>query len=118
MASKMNPYKYSEESMQQAMEVRELWQSWDPIGMMDIPGAPQDEYDSYLEPTVRLLERGASVDEIEAYLEWVAYKRMGLPAVQLHAREFAQVLQVWYTERGMNLEASAPRASLPYDMIE
>jgi hypothetical protein len=118
MASKMNPYKHSEASLQQAMEVRELWQSWDPIGVMGIPGAPQDEYDPYLDPTLRLLERDASVDEIEAYLEWVAYKRMGLPYVQLHAREFAQVLQMWYSERWMNVAISTPRATLTYDMVE
>mgnify|MGYP006267547239 CR=1 FL=1 len=103
MASKMNPYKHSEAAQQQEMEVRELWQSWDPIGKLDIQGATQDEYDSYLEPTVRLLERGASVDEIEAYLEWVAFKRMGLPHVQVHAREFAHVLQIWYSERWMHV---------------
>jgi hypothetical protein len=99
MASKRNHYKDPEVSLQQMSEVRELWQVWDPIGMMDTTGAPQDEYDSYLDPTVRLLERGASTEEIEAYLEWVALKRMGLPCIPNPAREFAEVLRKWYAER-------------------
>jgi hypothetical protein len=99
MASKTNRYRDPEVLLQQTSEVRELWQVWDPIGVMETPGAQKDEYDSYLDPTVRLLERGASTEEIEAYLEWVAYKRMGLQCVQNPAREFALVLRRWYSER-------------------
>jgi hypothetical protein len=99
MASKRNRYADQEASLQQTLEVRELWQVWDPIGVMETPDARQDQYDSYLDPTVRLLERGASTEEIEAYLEWVAYKRMGLPWIPNPAREFAQVLRKWYSER-------------------
>ena len=99
MASKRNPWIEREVSQQQTIEVRELWQDWDPIGVMDKPGTSPREYDSYLDPTMRLLERGASIDEIEAYLEWVAYKRMGLVYIPVSGREFARVLRIWYTKR-------------------
>jgi|OpeIllAssembly_1097287.scaffolds.fasta_scaffold415082_1 hypothetical protein len=103
MASKRGPYRDPEVSFQQTIEVRELWQDWDPVGARDVPGASPGEYDPYLAPTMRLLERGASIDEIEAYLEWIAFKRMGLSCVWIPARVFAQALRTWYTERWMHV---------------
>ena len=55
---------------------RLLWEEWDPIGINGEPIA-QDEYDNYAEEVDRRLERGASVDEIAAYLKSVQRDRMG-----------------------------------------
>jgi hypothetical protein len=41
-----------------------LWREWDPIGC----GVPSDEYDAYVPRIIRLLEAGADVDQIAAYL--------------------------------------------------
>jgi hypothetical protein len=103
MASKRGPYQDPEVSFQQTSEVRKLWQDWDPAGARDLPGASPGKYDPYLAPTVRLLERGASVEEITAYLEWIAFKRMGLNSLWISARVFAQVLRIWYAERWMRV---------------
>ena len=102
MASKRDPYRDQTAFLQQTMEIRELWRDWDPIGTKETPGTSPDAYDPYLDPTVRLLERGASVDEIEAYLEWIAFERMGLNCVWIPARVFAHALRTWYVERWMH----------------
>jgi hypothetical protein len=101
MASKRGPYLDPDVSLQQTTEVRELWQDWDPAGSRERPEAAPEKYEPYLAPTMRLLERGASVDEIEAYLEWIAFKRMGLSSIWIPARVFAQVLRRWYAQRWM-----------------
>ena len=73
------------ESRQRIREIRELWLWWDPIGVSAMPEAA-DEYDAYLAPTLRLLERNASSAELAAFLDSVAYGRMGLSGVTTPAR--------------------------------
>jgi hypothetical protein len=59
--------------------VRSLWYEWDPIGVFSIDSDwPADEYDSYLGKTLRILESGASTDELVASLEWGAFEYMEL----------------------------------------
>ena len=77
-------------------EIRELWNAWDPVG---VAHAVADEYQAYLGPTLRLLERGASVADIEKYLAIVTLERMGLAdSEQLRQRriQFAQQLWDWF----------------------
>ena len=52
-----------------------LWRDWDPIGC----GVPEDEYDDYVWPTLRLLQRGAPANEIAAYLRETAAQTIGCP---------------------------------------
>ena len=81
------------------MEIRELWRRWDPIGVMDDPACPRDEYDAYLGPSLRLLEEGAPVAGIEAYLRYVVGEYMGLGESGItycNPRNFAQKLKEWY----------------------
>jgi len=61
-------------------ELRDLWLTWDPIGVIepDNPDSPIDEYDSYLDPTFRFLEKQASAEEIANYLSFVVGEYMGL----------------------------------------
>jgi hypothetical protein len=101
MASKNGPRRDPEASLQQTLELRELWQDWDPAGAKDSSGATSGKYEPYLAPTVSLLERGASIEEIEAYLEYIAFKRMGLTSTWIPARVFAHALRIWYAERWM-----------------
>ena len=80
-------------------DVRRLWNEWDPIGVGPEIGGPADEYDSYLGPTLRLLEQRASVDELEQYLAQVTLQRMGLPEsprAETSRRRFAMRLSEWY----------------------
>ena len=52
-------------------------EEWDPIGVRDIPEA-SDEYDSYLGPIASRLRKGATADELAAYLTEVEEVQMGL----------------------------------------
>jgi hypothetical protein len=73
-----------------------LWNEWDPIGVAD---AVHDEYDSYLGPTLRLLENHASVEQLENYLADVTLVHMGLSDVPEGAslrQKFAHQLITWY----------------------
>jgi hypothetical protein len=77
-------------------QLRALWNEWDPIGVAD---AVQDEYDSYLGPTLRLLESHASVAQLEHYLADVTLGHMGLSDVPEGAslrHKFVLQLNTWY----------------------
>ena len=85
------------QSRQRVAEVRQLWNEWDPIGVVGGNGL-DDEYDAYLAPTLRLLERDAPVDEVVAYLKWVTLEHMGLS--QISAPEtFAERLRQWFKSK-------------------
>lgn len=85
------------ESRERWRQVRALWNDWDPIGV--VAGGPDDEYDMYLGPTLRLLEGGASVYELQRYLAHVTLERMGLtdtPEARMGRDQFAKRLRNWY----------------------
>lgn len=85
-------------SRQRWGELRDKWNDYDPIGIMDIPNCPRDEYQAYVGRTMRLLEQGASLDEIVAYLEEVsAY--MGLTFDRRRARQHGAEFVRWYDEK-------------------
>lgn len=77
-------------------EARALWNAWDPIGVAS--STLEDEYDGYLAPTLRLLEREAPVVEIVQYLKWATDEHMGLSMASGHT-EFASQLQAWFAEK-------------------
>jgi hypothetical protein len=80
------------QSRQRIAEIRQLWNEWDPIG---VAGSVDDEYNAYLAPTLRLLERNASIEEIVAYVHWVTLEHMGLSQVS-DPELFARRLQQWF----------------------
>jgi len=65
-------------SRQRYSELRDLWCDWDPIGVMDQPDWPRDEYDTYVGRSMRLLESGASDQEFLEYLEYIVGEYIGL----------------------------------------
>jgi hypothetical protein len=67
-----------EQSRERWSQVRSLWCEWDPIGVMSMPDWPRDEYDAYLGPTLRLLEEGGLVQQLEDYLAKIELGHMGL----------------------------------------
>ncbi len=90
-----------QESRKRWKEIQDLWCSWDPIGVMSGPDCPRDEYDSYLGPSLRLLERNASIEEISEYLCYVVsdYMELGQAAIDnLKPDNFAMKLKNWYLE--------------------
>lgn len=89
------------ESRERWRQVRDLWNEFDPIGVMGMKDWPQDEYEAYLGQTLRLLEQGASLEKIEQFLTMVTLEHMGLsetPQFQVSRRAFAMSLRDWYTE--------------------
>jgi len=89
-------------SRQRWSEMRDLWCEWDPIGVMSQDEWPRDEYDSYLGPTLRLLEADASADEIIKYLAFVEIEYIGMSdtvSASIQRQEFAQKLQNWYATK-------------------
>ncbi len=85
-----------DESRERFKEVRSLWNEWDPIGVASLV---DDEYDSYLGPTLRLLEENASIEKIEKYLSLVVGEHMALDLKYRDCAGFAHKLQAWYLER-------------------
>ena len=80
-------------SRRQWKESRDLWCEWDPIGVMSQDDWPRDEYDSYLGPTLRLLEADATAADIMKYLAYVEIDDMAMSdtqAASIQRQEFAQ----------------------------
>jgi hypothetical protein len=85
-----------QDSRERWRQIRALWNEWDPIG---VAHSVQDEYEAYLGPTLRLLERAAPLPDLERYLSEVALERMGLTDSEQAscARvQFARQLYDWY----------------------
>ncbi len=59
---------------------------WDPIGVMDDPDWPRDEYDSYIGHVYVMLARKESVESISRHLCFIEEKVMGLGALPASAR--------------------------------
>jgi hypothetical protein len=69
-----------EESRRVRCEIRKVFiEVWDPIGVMDDPTWPRDEYDGYIGRTFELLVMGGSDEEIIDHLVW-SVDRMGMDA--------------------------------------
>ncbi|QDU25619.1 hypothetical protein ETAA8_06890 [Anatilimnocola aggregata] len=80
------------------LKVMEVLRRWDPIGV--ISEKNQDEYDSYSVDVVRLLDRGASVEEIVEYMRWVVTDQMGMSHFdKRHSRNCAQELVAYWQSR-------------------
>lgn len=63
-----------------------LVRDWDPIGVMDDPEWPRDEYDSYIGEIYRYLARGESAEFIAKHLCSVEELMMGLGRLPESAR--------------------------------
>lgn len=63
-----------------------LLHHWDPIGVMDDPECPCDEYDSYIGELYRYLACGKSAEFIAQHLCTVEEEQMGLGHVPVPAR--------------------------------
>jgi len=81
------------------LKVMAVLRRWDPIGV--ISEQNQDEYDSYSVDVVRLLDRGATVDDIVDYMRWVVTERMCIKFNEPHSRDCAEELvNYWRSRKG------------------
>ena len=65
-----------------------LWKDWDPIAA----GVPEDEYEPYAPPILRLLLDGADKAAISNYLFTTAANTIACPITREHADHVAQML--------------------------
>jgi hypothetical protein len=78
------------------LRVQEALRKWDPIGVCPGSGAPADEYDSYAAPIVRMLDGGASKEEIMKYLKSICVERMEIGFDRTHSEEIVgELLAFW-----------------------
>ena len=59
---------------------------WDPIGVMNDPEWPRDEYDAYIGEIYKFLARGESEGFIARHLCFIEEKMMGLGCPAMHSR--------------------------------
>jgi hypothetical protein len=71
---------------------------WDPIGVMDRLDWPRDEYDCMIGPVLRLLEQGASIDELRAFLGKEVTEHMGISCIDAEVRRVSETLKKWFSD--------------------
>ena len=89
------------ESRARWAQLRALWNEWDPIGVHPGSGGPLDEYDSYVGPTMRMLEGNESSPRLVEYLSWAVGEHMGMEQSGVdanHPEQFAGKLRQWFVE--------------------
>lgn len=95
-----------------------LIHDWDPIGVMDDPDWPRDEYDAYIGEIHRFLARGESAEFIARHLCFIEEKMMGLGRVPDAFRmPFAVKLKAIDVALGeqarCRFDANPPKAPVP-----
>ena|SRR5258708_2726593 len=79
-------------------ELKNLWNQFDPIGVYgEDSNWPDDEYESYIEPTFALLTRDADFNELHTYIHFIVTKHMGMEQLKnTYIANFVRTLQTWY----------------------
>jgi hypothetical protein len=80
-------------------ELRALVNEWDPVGVMDDPSWPRDEYDCLVGPILRHLDNGASIGTITTFLNEVLAGHFGQPVPVERAEGWAREAREWYARR-------------------
>ena len=86
-------------------ELRDLWNEFDPIGVMSSEDWPKDEYETYVGGCMKLLQEEASAEELEAYVKWAVYEYMGLSVhekLESDIKSFIPKMQAWFNENWKN----------------
>ena len=78
--------------------VRSHVNAWDPIGLVSL-GCPDDEYDCIATPLIGLLARGASDEEVLAWLDRMIPDHFGEPCPTGAATFLVQIREAWATMR-------------------
>jgi len=78
------------------LKVLACLREWDPIGVLDGPGGPQDEYDSYAPGIVRMLDGGATDTEIFRHLKRIATEEMEIGCDEARTKRIAmELVEFW-----------------------
>jgi hypothetical protein len=85
-----------EQSRKRSGELRDLLCDWDPIGVMDDPEWPRDEYDCMVGSVLRLLEGGASETAIADYLRKEIAEHFGLSPEHYDFAVVAHRVRSWF----------------------
>jgi hypothetical protein len=84
------------ELRERSAQLRGLVREWDPIGVMNEPGWPRDEYDCLVGPLLTLLGSGASEEGIARYLRKEIDEHFGLAPDNYDLTEVARRLRRWF----------------------
>src|SRR5712691_1421507 len=85
-----------EQSRERIRQLRELWNEWDPIGVINGSAPPLDEYSGYVGKSMRFLEADDEKGLVE-YLRWAVLEHMGLSqAPDTSFEDFAKKMRQWF----------------------
>jgi hypothetical protein len=79
--------------------LRTLLCDWDPIGVMNNPEWPQDEYDCLIGPLLSLLMNGSSNEDIASYLHAEITEHFGLNDAYYDFEDIARRITSWFNDR-------------------
>lgn len=60
-----------------------LWEDWDPLEMNQVNGWPDDEYNNYAPAVLRMLEEGATTEDLAQHLHAIETDFMNLDCRRL-----------------------------------
>jgi hypothetical protein len=81
------------------LKVMAVLRRWDPIGV--ISDQNQDEYDGYSASIVRMLDAGATVEDLLGHMRWIVTGRMEIAFDESHSRDGArELVDFWRWWRG------------------
>jgi hypothetical protein len=85
-------------------ELRNLVNTWDPIGVMADPDWPRDEYECVVGPLLHRLEKEVPMEEIGAFLHDEFTDHFGLDVSRATAMARAEAAVSWYVQRWRETE--------------
>ena len=84
------------EIVQRSAELRNLLCEFDPIGVMDDPEWPRDEYDRMIGPLLTVLLQGASKSDIAQFVQRELTDHFGLEPELAASKMFADIVESWH----------------------
>jgi hypothetical protein len=93
------------ELRERSSQLRALICEWDPIGVMDDPDWPRDEYDCLVGPLLTLLQSGAADDSIAGYLRKEIVEHFGLSPDAYDLLAVAWRFRAWFDQGWRDLAA-------------
>jgi len=84
--------------------LKNLWDKFDPLQVYTEGSTWSDEYDSYILPTFKLLEKNVSFNELYQYMQYIVETHMGMENYnQTKIANFVHELQNWHKNYKTNI---------------
>ena len=80
------------------LKVMELLRDWDPIGVLDDPDWPKDEYDGYSATIVQMLDARIPEDELYTFMKRIVTDNMEIPCDKKKTKQIAHDLVEFWKE--------------------